>query len=495
MNESKGSYQQIWDQVLEIIGDKFSAPIMDLWFNCLSLEFLSDQYAVLVTKEDYKRDIIQSKYSEYISKCFETVLGFDVMTLIYSSEKFKGDPGPILSNIHERMDKGIPLLPGLDSALSITPKEIDDTEETQSPAEESDSAEESNEPTYYVSEGGSQNNIKSLFTFENFIVGSSNTLAYAACVAVSKKPAVLYNPLFIYGPSGLGKTHLLYAIINTMSERFPKSRIVYVKGETFTNQLIESITYKTTGEFRQKFRKADVLLIDDVQFIAGKVAVQEEIFHTFNELYEAGKQIIFTSDRPPKDINPLEDRIKSRFEQGLIVDIQPPDLELRIAILKRKTQEMGIVVPNEVLSFLGDKLDSNIRQIEGIIKKLRAFCQLNNSQITLELARNSINDIISGVEPVEITIDKIFAKTAKKYGVQVSDIKGKKRTNEIAQARHICIYLIRNLTELSYPSICKLLNRDHSTVMSSIEQVEKKMKESISFDSEIKDLMKEIKNN
>lgn len=494
MAESKGSYQQIWDQVLEIMEEKFSAPVMDLWFNCLTLEFLSDRYAVLVAKEDYKRDIIQSKYSEYISKCFEIVLGFDVMTLIYSSEKFGGDVKPIISNICERMDNGIPLLPGLDSALSIAPVEIED--ETDSfPAEADDSSDEVNEPTFYMTGTPTSQNIKNLFTFENFIVGSSNTIAHAACVAVSKKPASLYNPLFIYGPSGLGKTHLLYAIINTMSERFPKSRIVYVKSETFTNQLIESITYKNTADFRQRFRNADVLLIDDVQFIAGKVAVQEEIFHTFNELYEAGKQIIFTSDRPPKDINPLEDRIKSRFEQGLIVDIQPPDLELRIAILKRKTQEMGIYVPNEVLSFLGDKLDSNIRQIEGVIKKLRAFCQLDNSTITLELARNSLNDIISGVEPVEITLDKIFAKSAKKYGVETSDIKGKKRTNEIAQARHVCIYLIRKLTDLSYPSIGKLLNRDHSTVMSSIEQVEKKMKESVAFESEIKDLIREIKSN
>ncbi|MBO4264944.1 MAG: chromosomal replication initiator protein DnaA [Clostridia bacterium] len=492
MTEKDNSFNLIWEKVIELLEEKFSLPIMDLWFNCLYLGYLSDRYAVLISKEDYKRDIVQSKYCELISDCFKEVLGFDVMTIIYSTEKYNGDVAPIMNKIKSRMDSGLPLLVGLDSLSETAPSfqpGIPKTEEEL----KNDENEAEIEPKYFETKGSSEDGIRSRYTFDNFIVGSSNNMAYGSCVAVSNNPARDYNPLFIYGNSGLGKTHLLYALTNALTKNFPDFRVVYIKGEEFLNELVDSITYKNTDAFRKKFRTVDVLIIDDIQFIANRPTLQEEIFHTFNELYENGKQIVFTSDRPPKDINPLEVRVRSRFEQGLIVDIQPPDLELRIAILKRKTQEMGISVPNEVLSFLGDKLDCNIRQIEGVIKKLRAATQISGKEITLELARNSINDIINGIEPVEVTVDKILAKTARKYGVSVEDIKGQKRNFEIAWARHVSIYIIRELTDMSYPALGKLFNRNHATAISSCNAVDEKRKESSSFDSEISDLINDIR--
>ena len=338
--------------------------------------------------------------------------------------------------------------------------------------------------------------VNSDYTFENFIVGSSNKFAHAACIAVANNPAVAYNPLFIHGQSGLGKTHLLYAITNRIRESRPNANIVYVKGETFTNQLIESIAVSAQymAKFRAKYRQADVLLIDDVQFIAGKPSTQEEFFNTFNELYDAKKQIILTSDRPPKEIKTLEERLKSRFEWGLIADIQPPDLELRIAILRKKSIDMGVEIPLEVLDFLGENLRSNIRQIEGVIRRLGAYSTLAKRPITTEMARENIADVISGAEPVKVTQDKIFNAVARKYGVTVEDIRGKRRTREIAQARHVCIYIMRTVTDLSLPSLGRVFDRDHTTILSSIDTITAKIREDASLENDIDDLIKEITN-
>ena len=330
------------------------------------------------------------------------------------------------------------------------------------------------------------------YTFDNFIVGSSNKFAHAACTAVAANPAMNYNPLFIYGPSGLGKTHLLYAITNEIKRKKPAAKIIYIKGEDFTTQFIEALAAQMTNEFRNKYRSCDVLLIDDIQFIAGKTSTQEEFFHTFNALYEEHKQIILTSDRPPRDMKTLEDRLKTRFEWGLLADIQPPDLELRVAIIKKKAEQVGIIIPEDVLTYLAENLRSNIRQIEGAMKKLGALAFLSGQKITMEVARGCIADLLGGEEPVSVTVDKIFATVYKKYGISKEDLTGKSRSREIAQARHVTIYLIRKITEMSLPNIGKIFNRDHTTALASWETIEKKLKTDAMLTLDINEMTKEV---
>lgn len=332
------------------------------------------------------------------------------------------------------------------------------------------------------------------YTFENFIVGNSNKYAHAACIAVTNNPATMYNPLFIHGPSGLGKTHLLYAITNKILRSGKAKNVLYVRGEDFTNQMINTLVHKQPMMyFRERFRNVDVLLMDDIQFIAGKEAIQEEFFHTFNDLHENRKQIILTSDRPPKDIATLEDRLKSRFEWGLIVDIQPPDLETRVAILRRKSESMGINVPDEVLLYLAEQIKSNIRQLEGAVKKLNAYSFLNNTPITVEFAKRCIQDIISGTEPLSVTVDKIFNVVSNKYAVSVEDIKSKKRNKEISQARHATIYLLRKTTDLSLNDIGRMFDQHHTTVLSAINKMEEEVANDPATEQDIADLMKDIK--
>jgi chromosomal replication initiator protein len=290
----------------------------------------------------------------------------------------------------------------------------------------------------------------------------------------------------------LGKTHLLYATINRLKQNNPNIKIIYTNGEDFTNQMIACLANKTMEDFRDKYRTCDVLLIDDIRFIAGREATQEEFFHTFNALYEEKKQIILTSDRPPRDIKTLEDRLKTRFEWGLIADIQPPDLDLRIAIIKKKIEQARIRVPDDVVVFLAENLRSNIRQIEGAIRKLSALSFLNGQDISMELARSCISELLGGAEPVNVTVDKIFTAVFKKYNVRREDLVGTRRTKEVAAARHITIYLIRKITDMSFPNIGKIFGRDHSTVMSSIETVERKLLGDTVFNVEINELIKEV---
>ena len=343
-----------------------------------------------------------------------------------------------------------------------------------------------------VRRGSSLPPCNSDYTFDNFIVGSSNKFAHAAAFAVATRPANDYNPLFIYGQSGLGKTHLLYAITNELKAKQPNTKIIYVKGEEFTNQLVESIKDQKMERFRAKYRSCDVLLIDDIQFIAGKNSTQEEFFHTFNALYEEHKQIILTSDRPPSDIKTLEYRLKTRFEWGLIADIQPPEFELRLAITRKKAEQAGIHIPDDVCVFLAENLRTNFRQVEGSIRKLRALSFLNGAQITMDMARSCIVELLGGAEPISVTVDKIFASIYKKYGISKEDIKGVRRTKEIAFARHVTAYLIRTITEMSLPNIGKLLGRDYSTIISSIEVIERKLRNDSMFNVEIDELIKEV---
>lgn len=453
------SLEDIWKVVLEQMRDEFSDTSIQLWFGDLELSMLTDSTAVFICPSDFKRGIINNKYLPTISKYLKNVLGFDVEVEL-RLKKDEREESDIIKNGFQNQK----------SVYGTEPSFIETKEEINT-----------------------QKTYNSAYTFDNFIVGNSNKFAHAACLAVANNPGKDYNPLFIYGPSGLGKTHLLYAIINKLSKEHPDLKIVYVKGEEFTNQLIESIRYESTESFRERYRKADVLLIDDIQFIAGRVSTQEEFFHTFNALYEDNRQIILTSDRPPKDINPLEERLKTRFESGLPADIQPPDFELRIAILKSKAELMGLNIPNEVLNYIAENLKNNVRQLEGAIKKVSAQSFLSGEPITVDLTISCISDMMTGSEPVSVTTDKILDKVSKKYGIPIADIKGKKQTRDISMARHVSVYLTKKLTDMSYPAIGKLFNRDYATMISSFKLIEEKMKNSALFEIEVNQLMSEVK--
>lgn len=332
------------------------------------------------------------------------------------------------------------------------------------------------------------------FTFDTYIIGSSNKFAHAAALAVAANPAGAYNPLFIYGNSGLGKTHLLYAICNDLKKNHPEMTSLYIKGDDFTNELIESIRKNTTSEFHNKYRKTDILLVDDIQFIAGKDSTQEEFFHTFNTLYEAKKQIVLTSDRPPKEIQTLEDRLRTRFEWGLIADIQPPDFETRIAIIKRKAEQLDIDLPDNVSEYIATKLKTNIRQLEGAVKKMKAYHLLAGEVPSIATAQTAISDILNNDQPPPLTVEKIIDEVARTFNVTAEDIRSSKRSSNISNARQIAIYVVREITQLSMTSIGEEFGgRDHSTIVYAIQQIEKSMKKDSKVKAMVEDTIKNIR--
>lgn len=315
------------------------------------------------------------------------------------------------------------------------------------------------------------------FTFDSFIVGSSNRFAHAVALAVSRDPGESYNPLFIYGPSGLGKTHLLYAIANAVRCEHPNFRIVYKKGEEFTNELINALQENKNTEFRDQYRNADILLIDDIQFIAGKERTEEEFFHTFNTLFEAKKQIVLTSDRPPRDILRLTDRLVTRFEWGMLADVQPPDYETRMAIIRNKSQSLGLDLPDDVVDYIATNITSNIRQIEGSVRKLQAHVRMGDFQMSVSNVAKVIRDMYTTSTEAMPTPDLIISQVALYYGVDEAAIRGKHRGRNIIDARQMAMYLIRSMTNLSLPDIGKAFDKNHTTVLHSIKQVEEALSE------------------
>lgn len=332
------------------------------------------------------------------------------------------------------------------------------------------------------------------FTFFTFIVGASNKFAHAACLAVAINPAQAYNPLFLYGNSGLGKTHLLHAICNDLKLNRPELNVLYIKGDDFTNELVDSIKKNTMQEFHKKYRKTDVILVDDVQFIAGKEATQEEFFHTFNTLYDAKKQIVLTSDRPPKEIATLEDRLKSRFEWGLIADIAPPDFETRVAIIDRKSELLGVKIPNEIVAYVAKKLTANIRQLEGAVKKLKSHIEFTGENLTIATTNKIITDILNLEQPPEITVQKIIDEVAKTFEVENQDIISPKRSGNLSNARQIAMYVVREITHMPLSEIGKEFGgRDHSTVVYAINHTEKQIKNNSYIKALIQDLIRNIR--
>ncbi len=327
------------------------------------------------------------------------------------------------------------------------------------------------------------------YTFERFVVGSSNKFAHAAALSVAENPAKSYNPLFLYGESGLGKTHLLYAIAHTIHKKFPDFRIVYIKGDAFTNELIHAIRERRNQEFREKFRSADIFLMDDVQFIAGRESSQEEMFHTFNTLYEAKRQIVFTADRPPKEMLRLDDRLKTRFEWGLPVDIQPPDYETRVAIIKTKAIRRGLNLPDPVLQYIADNITSNVRQIEGTVNKIMAFQELMGASIDADTVTRAVRDMFKDKAEFLPSADIIIDEVCKFYNIENEALRGQGRTKDTSQARQVAMYMIRRMTNLSLKEIGREFeNRDHSTVMHSIDRIEKLTKSNPEMAEIIKDI-------
>ena len=477
-------FDEIWKLTVSELTEKFGHTVSDLWFPTLTLYDVNDKNAVIICDMPYKYGILKSKYRQFISEALQKVLGFSVEVIILDKTS---NPEEYYLYVEEKNKVSEPV------NLAEDIKGESSANSSENPAVSSIESKDYKEKIQSSMSGYNE------YTFDTFIVGQSNKFAHAASVAVANEPSCqstsesfTYNPLFIWGPSGLGKTHLLYSIINHIKNTRPQLKIVYVKGEEFTNQLIDCILKKTPEQFRDKYRTADILLIDDIQFIAGRDSTQEEFFHTFNALYEDHKQIILTSDRPPRDIHKLEDRIKTRFEWGIIADIQPPDADLRAAILKKKADSINIKLDNDVINFLADNLKNNIRQVEGAIKKLKAINLMTGDTITVEIAKNALVDLINDDGASSITPEKILDKVSKKFGVSPEDIKGPKRTKEIAYARHISAYLMKKLTDMTLKKIGVFLKRDHTTMISSLKAVEKELGANTQTDRDINELIKEI---
>ena len=456
--------EDIWEQVKIDLSESISPSIMDLWFGPIKIHDYEENTIIFATESEFNYKVFAEKYIPILKKAFSKHFGFEQEIKVI----FTGIPSST-----ERIKEQL----GLNKKPA---EEIEDEEEVKSG--DSASAVAGVLPIDYSFQ----------YTFDNFIVGSSNKFAHAACTAVAANPAKNYNPLFIYGPSGVGKTHLMYAVINEIKQKRPASRVIYTMAVDFVNHMVKCMTNSDMESFRNYYLNCDVLLIDDVQFIAGKVSTQMEVFHTFTTLFNAGKQIILASDKPPKDINPLEERLRGRFEQGLLADINPPDLELRVAIIKKKAEDMDIDLPDEVLSFLAENLRSNIRQIEGSIKKLAAKSLVEGRRISMELAKDCIHVLLGDAEPLNVTIDKIFAAIFKKYNVSKEDLVGQKRNKEIATARHVAIYLLREVTEISFPNIGKVIGKDPSTVQTSYKLVKNRLIREPLFAADIEALQKDI---
>ncbi|WP_026883402.1 chromosomal replication initiator protein DnaA [Clostridium akagii] len=438
---------EIWEKTLNIIKGELTEVSFNTWIKSISPLSIDNNYIRLGVPNQFTKEILESRYKDLLSNAVKliTTKKYSLIFNILSEEtaevdEHNGDE----SNLSDNND---------DMPTMLNPK----------------------------------------YKFDSFVIGNSNRFAHAACLAVAEAPAKAYNPLFIYGGVGLGKTHLMHAIGHYILQNNPKAKVVYVSSEKFTNELINSIKDDKNEEFRTKYRNIDVLLIDDVQFIGGKERTQEEFFHTFNALHENNKQIILSSDRPPKEIPTLEDRLRSRFEWGLIADIQAPDFETRIAILKKKADVETINIPNEVMVYIATKIKSNIRELEGALIRIVAFSSLTNREISIDLASEALKDIISNRQSRQVTIELIQDIVANYYNLRIEDFKSPRRTRNIAYPRQIAMYLSRKLTDMSLPKIGEEFGgRDHTTVIHGYEKISECLKKDDSLKNAISEITKKI---
>ncbi|MBU5592414.1 chromosomal replication initiator protein DnaA [Clostridium sp. MSJ-4] len=443
--------KEIWEKTLNILKGELSEVSFNTWIKSAEPMIITNDSIKLGVPNDFTREILESRYKDLIMNGIKLITSkkYNIEFCILSEEQVEQD---VIKEAKE-VNKKSSVTPNDEMTATLNPK----------------------------------------YTFDSFVIGNSNRFAHAASLAVAESPAKAYNPLFIYGGVGLGKTHLMHAIGHYILKNNPSAKVVYVSSEKFTNELINSIKDDKNVEFRNKYRNVDVLLIDDIQFIAGKERTQEEFFHTFNALHEANKQIILSSDRPPKEIPTLEDRLRSRFEWGLIADIQAPDFETRIAILKKKADVENLNIPNEVMVYIATKIKSNIRELEGALIRIVAYSSLTNSEITVELASEALKDIISNKQSKNITIDNIQDVVSSYYNLRVEDFKSQRRTRNVAYPRQIAMYLCRKLTDMSLPKIGEEFGgRDHTTVIHAYEKISSGLKTDESLQNAVNDLTKKL---
>ena len=445
------AFKSVWETAVTKLEKNISETAMNLWIKTITPIGYESDTIVLLVDSSFHRDIIMSRYREEIRSALSEVVGFEIDINVFTPEERKqfhrSTTDTKISDINMELENLIPVPP---------------------------------HPEY---------------TFENFIVGDSNKHAQAACLAVANNPAGAYNPLFLYGNTGLGKTHLLYAIQNEVRKRFPSKKTLYIKSEDFTNELIENLKKNTMAEFKNKYRSLDVLLVDDIQFIAGKDSTQDEFFHTFNALYESNKQIILASDRPPRDIQLLESRLRSRFESGLITDIYIPEYELKVAIIKQRCRTYHLELTDDVIEFIAQHVKSNIRQVEGVLKKMMAFQLISSSQPNIAIAQAAIRDITNENEPLPVIIDRIILAVSREFEVPSDDIISTKRVEKTTLARQVAMYIMREITDMSLPEIGQQFSgRDHSTVHHAVRKIEEMMSQKSTFKARIEDLIKNIQN-
>lgn len=433
------SVNDIWDEIVKILSKQLTPTAISTWFSdCTPVE-IDDCKLVLHTTTDFKRSIIISRFGDTIKAALSDLFSCDFDILVLAGDEIND------FSIKKKAENSLPEMEG--------------------------------------------------YTFDRFIVGNSNKFAHAAAVAVAEKPGAIYNPLFIYGNSGLGKTHLLLAIGQEIHEKDPAKKIAYVKGDEFTNQLVQAIKDGTGEEFRTKYRNVDLFLVDDIQFIAGKQQTQNEFFHTFNNIYEAGHQIVITSDRPPLEMSLLDDRLRTRFEGGLMADIQVPDLETRMAIIRNKAAQLGLLLSDEAVAYIAENITANIRQLEGVIKRLTAYKEILDDVITIDSVKRAIKDVIK-IGTYIPTPDIIIKETAKYYSLKEEDLRGQNRSKNTAMARQVSMYLMRSLTNLSLKDIgAEYEDRNHATVLASIRKVEDLLKTDSSMAGIVRDITSNINSN
>lgn len=446
----------IWQDVLKIIEEEIMAPVsFKTWFLPIRAEQIQDQKLTLSVPNKMIRDIIEQKYMDLLRNSVAHVTKQDL-----ELEIIIGD------------------LP--DSELSVEEKKNKEEAKPEKSAQTNGS-----EPGF----------LNPKYTFETFVIGNSNRFAHAACLAVAESPNDAYNPLFIYGGVGLGKTHLMHAIGHLIRKNNKNARVVYVSSEKFMNEMIHSIQNNANEAFREKYRKnVDVILIDDIQFIAGKESTQQELFHTFNELKDSNKQIILSSDRPPNEIPTLEDRLRTRFASGLIADIEAPDLETRIAILRKKAEADKILVSDDILLYIAQKIKSNIRELEGALIRVMAYARLTNEAITVDLAAEALKDLVSDSKNRELSVELIQEVVANYYNLSVDDLKGQRRTRNVALPRQIAMYLSRTLTPTSLPKIGEEFNKDHTTVMHAFTKIQEALAADAALKTTVANITKKLSN-
>lgn len=436
------SFEELFSVVKEYCKTQMTEVAYKIWIKDIEAVSFDNDTVVLGVSSEFKKNIVTEKYKSLLSKGFEEALGFPVeINIVVVDEDPQKQPEPI---------------PEVQGVKDVSP----------------------------LLDSGDYD-----YTFDTFIVGSSNKFAHAAALAVATHDTRNYNPLFIHGDSGLGKTHLLFAIMNEVKSRKPDALVIYVKGEQFTNELIAAIGHQSTPEFREKYRKADYLLVDDIQFIAGRDSTQEEFFHTFNTLYESKRQIVLTSDRSPKEMQLLDDRLQTRFEWGLLVDVQPPDFETRLAIVKNKAAQWGSVIDDDIAKYIAENVSSNVRQLEGAMNKILAYRDLIGKEMDEESANRAVRDMLRKSNEYIPTAASIIDEVSRFFGIDEAVVKGPSRSREAVTARQAAMYLVRRMTNLSTPDIGREFGgRDHTTVLHALEQVETKLQNDPGFAQTIKDI-------